>query len=1069
VNQIPSLRSNLIRQSIIHVLVFLFTMVFFILFGANAVRDEISNRQEQAIENLAQQGEIYLSETEHLMHAAALPILNLPSDSQAALLMQVREHFPRFTAIFLLDETGRVVLEDTDAQSMLSLDMSGQPYFRHGKDASHGYFSDPFVSLTNNLVSVTVALPIYDGSQFQGMLVGEMNLTLLQEAIDGVYAGDESISFIVDHQGTLVAHPNQQWVQERRNFGDIPIIQSGIQGAALSGKYYDDHQDATLIASVIPMSNNWIVVTTQPAQIANRPINGMVIFSAVAFGITLIISLWVQLRNVRGIIEPISALKHRAANLVTSPYQPISVEAMGHFQEIYSLNQSFEHMAAEIHERDRYLEEQVMVRTVEIKEQAKELELAYEFLQQHTWDLSLINDVNAALLRGDQLDEVIHLFAEKTREAYATTSSAGAAVFLLSEDGQYLIMKNIPVSQDRYEKIEKLFGRDLPELRIPLANRNLHQQIMENRIPRIFNQAEEINQWFSEFINETWIKQPWLLKQAQKLAPQVSKVIGLKSLAVIPLFIGEEPIGLMEISNEEPFTSVDLRRHALIANQLAVAIQRGRDNEEFRALKDFNESIVQTVPGAIVVTDLEGKFSFVNPATVDLLGYQPDELVGEHWQMIFPTDQYEIVKSVDDRPAQGTADTYEVELLHKDGERIPALIKGSQRYDSQTGEYTGTLAVLTEISDRKHAEEVILQEKNFSDEIINSLPGIFYLFNAEGKFLRWNQNFEDITGNTAEEMLQVHPNDVIFEADQAISEEALITGFTEGRVVVEARLKTVAGPVPYYFVGRRTFIDDAPHLMGNAIDISERVYAENILRQRSLELERSNQDLERFAYISSHDLQEPLRKIQAFGDRLRTKYEDKLDERGLDYLLRMQEAARRAQEMVEDLLVYSRVSTRGGDFEPVNLNQITQNIVANLQPSIELSDALVTVGTLPTIHADPTQMGQLLHHILDNALKFRLPDRPPIIRVSAETNSQNQVVLTVSDNGIGFEEQYMDKVFQPFQRLHSREDYPGSGIGLAICRRVVERHGGSITATSDPGKGSTFTLCLPIKQKNLEV
>lgn len=232
-------------------------------------------------------------------------------------------------------------------------------------------------------------------------------------------------------------------------------------------------------------------------------------------------------------------------------------------------------------------------------------------------------------------------------------------------------------------------------------------------------------------------------------------------------------------------------------------------------------------------------------------------------------------------------------------------------------------------------------------------------------------------------------------------------------------------------------------------------------QQSERKLMLSNQDLEHFAYISTHDLQEPLRKIQAFGDRLKAGYEDKLDERGLDYLFRMQDASRRSQILVQDLLVYSRISMKDDDFESVNLNKITKLVLEEFQDRIKDSGALITIGNLSTVYANPAQMHKLLHHLIDNAIKFQSPNKTLEIKINTEENHQNQIVLMVSDNGIGIEEQYLEKIFQPFQRLHGHQEYPGSGIGLAICQKIVVHHGGSITTVSTPGLGSTFSISLP--------
>lgn len=233
------------------------------------------------------------------------------------------------------------------------------------------------------------------------------------------------------------------------------------------------------------------------------------------------------------------------------------------------------------------------------------------------------------------------------------------------------------------------------------------------------------------------------------------------------------------------------------------------------------------------------------------------------------------------------------------------------------------------------------------------------------------------------------------------------------------------------------------------------------LKAYTTRLEQSNRDLQEFAYVASHDLQEPLRKVLAFGDRLANKYGDVLDETGLDYLKRMQGASQRMQTLLNDLLSFSRVSTRAQPFTEVDLNTLAGEVLSDLENQIERSQGRVEIGELPTIEADPTQMHQLLQNLIGNALKYHKDNISPTVQVLAQIKG-GECQISVKDNGIGFDIQYLDRIFKPFQRLHNREEYEGSGMGLAICRRIVERHGGKITAASTPGEGSTFIVTLPI-------
>ncbi|MEX1034280.1 MAG: CHASE3 domain-containing protein [Cellvibrionaceae bacterium] len=251
--------------------------------------------------------------------------------------------------------------------------------------------------------------------------------------------------------------------------------------------------------------------------------------------------------------------------------------------------------------------------------------------------------------------------------------------------------------------------------------------------------------------------------------------------------------------------------------------------------------------------------------------------------------------------------------------------------------------------------------------------------------------------------------------------------------------------------------------------VSDRTRA---IERYSEELKRSNRELQDFAFVASHDLQEPLRKIRAFGERLKDRFSDQLVAGdGVDYINRMQSAAERMSLLINDLLEFSRVSTRAGEFETISLQAALADVLDNLSEVITGKNATVTAEPLPDIEADPTQMRQLLQNLIGNALKFTDQNVNPLIHIKTETfanerDSDNRrwCQLTIQDNGIGFDERFAERIFTPFQRLHGRGEYAGSGIGLAVCRRVIERHGGSIKVRSKPGLGTAFIIYLPVIQ-----
>lgn len=267
------------------------------------------------------------------------------------------------------------------------------------------------------------------------------------------------------------------------------------------------------------------------------------------------------------------------------------------------------------------------------------------------------------------------------------------------------------------------------------------------------------------------------------------------------------------------------------------------------------------------------------------------------------------------------------------------------------------------------------------------------------------------------------------------------------------------------------------HVLFISEDITIFRFSQDGLRNKIYALESANESLEQFAYVASHDLQEPLRKIQAFGDRLSSKFGDKLEGSGRDYLERMQNAAARMRTLINDLLKYSRVGRFREPFQPVNIKDLIEDITIDLETAITDSKAKVIVNDLPTVEGEPSQLRQLFQNMISNAIKFQKPDAPPEIIVSSKLVDEAELEgllvpestgpyyqISITDNGIGFDEKYLDRIFNIFQRLHGRSEYRGTGIGLAICRKIVENHGGAITASSKPGEGATFCVILPEKQ-----
>ncbi len=392
--------------------------------------------------------------------------------------------------------------------------------------------------------------------------------------------------------------------------------------------------------------------------------------------------------------------------------------------------------------------------------------------------------------------------------------------------------------------------------------------------------------------------------------------------------------------------------------------------------------------------------------------------------------------------------------------------------------------ILRDFAARKRAEEALAQEHNLLSSIINAMPNYVFVKDLRGRYILDNVSHRRYLGVgdiQAVEGKTVHDYFTPSIAERFAKDDKQV--FESGRPVLNREEPAVplSGPNREIWlettkIPLRDTDGQIIGLVGISSDITERKGAEERLKRFAEELKRSNAELQNFASVASHDLQEPLRKIQAFGDRLKVKCGSQLSEQGADYLARMQNAAQRMQVLIQDLLKLSRVTSRAMPFEKCNLDEIVHAVISDLEVRIEQTNARIEVGPLPVIDADALQMRQLFQNLIANAIKFQRPGERPEVSISGRIfEVQERLIrgaapgdavcqIHVQDNGIGFDEKFAEQIFVVFQRLHSRQEYEGTGIGLAVCRKITDRHGGSIVAKSAEGQGATFIITLPVKQ-----
>src|SRR5579862_2665327 len=377
----------------------------------------------------------------------------------------------------------------------------------------------------------------------------------------------------------------------------------------------------------------------------------------------------------------------------------------------------------------------------------------------------------------------------------------------------------------------------------------------------------------------------------------------------------------------------------------------------------------------------------------------------------------------------------------------------------------------------------LVQERDLLRTVIDHLPDKIYAKDKQGRFVLNNPTHAKALGLNSPEEMKGKTDFDFFPQELAaqfyLDEQKTIE--TGEPVINQEQYKNnprePGSPKRWSISSKVLWRDRQGKILGTVgvtRDIHEMKMAqealhqsEEKLRQFTAQLERSNRELADFASVAAHDLQEPLRKIIVFGEQLREKNAATLAQDSADCLARMQKAAGRMQMLINDLLAFSRVTTKAQPFTSVNLAETASGVLEDLEGRIELVKGRVEVGPLPVIDAEPLHMRQLLQNLIGNALKFRRPEEPPVVKVEARiisdpaTPEKKLCRLTVSDNCIGFDEKYLDRIFNVFQRLHTRHEYEGTGMGLAIVRKIALYHGGDITAKSKPGEGSTFILTIP--------
>ena len=488
--------------------------------------------------------------------------------------------------------------------------------------------------------------------------------------------------------------------------------------------------------------------------------------------------------------------------------------------------------------------------------------------------------------------------------------------------------------------------------------------------------------------------------------------------------------------------------------------ERKRMDEVLRESEERYRAVAQSAFTGIAIVDPEERLTYVNPAFADLLQHGEDQLLGMSLRQFMAEDQFARIRKESVLRQAGIRSHYEIVIKRKDGEYRTTLISASPLTD-EDGRYTEALAVVTDITEIRRAEQALRRSEENFRSIFEGVQDAIFVESLTGEILDVNQRACEMLGWSKQELLTKTVADLV-----PTGQLAIVPGDSAGDEMPDKPVETVnlranGEHLPVEITTRLQTIDDEQVMLVVVRDISERKQAAKALESTQSELERSNHDLEQFAYVASHDLQEPLRMVSSYLRLLERRYKDRLDEDANEFIHYAVDGADRMKLLINSLLDYSKVGTRRLKLKRADCQAALERALTNLQLAIDENGASVTHDSLPTLPADEGQLVQLFQNLVGNAISCRR-DETPEIHVGA-VRKDGDWLFSVSDNGIGIDPRDSESIFGLFQRSHHQGEVPGSGFGLAISRRIVERHGGRIWVESERSKGSTFYFTMSVR------
>ena len=576
--------------------------------------------------------------------------------------------------------------------------------------------------------------------------------------------------------------------------------------------------------------------------------------------------------------------------------------------------------------------------------------------------------------------------------------------------------------------------------------------------------------------------------------------VPVKRFISIPVFDGDKVKFIFGVGNKtEKYDDRDVIQIQSVANELYKIIKRRHGEHELKETRDNLEKMVEERTSELekaynIIKESEVKFrelfnkaldmitlsesrnkglfgNFIeaNDAAVNILGYTREEFLNKTPLDLFaPANKEELPKLMAELKKKGYI-TFESVTITKNGRQIPVEV-GVHTF--KLGEKKVSLAIARDITERKKSEKKLKKSENSLAKAQQMAHIGSWESNIQTGEVSWSDGLYSIfqvdpntfTPDFNSFITFIHPDDLEYMKN-------IINQVTSKGISVDLDYRIILTDGSTRILNTKAEVIDSDEngkprlIIGTTQDITERKQMEEELQETIQKLKRSNEELQQFAYVSSHDLQEPLRTIASFTQLMERRYKGKLDEDADEFMDYIVDAAVRMKQQINDLLEYSRVSTAENDFKRVNTDSILDQAIINLKSSIDENNAKITRDPLDNVIADGDQLRRVFQNIIGNSIKYRKPDENPKIHISAYKDEKNrEYIFSIQDNGIGIEKQYLDRIFRIFQRLHTMKEYKGTGVGLAVVKRIIDHHGGRIWIESELGNGSTFYFTIPIKK-----